>query len=450
MNQNEMFLIDTPPPTISGQLHMGHAFSYIQMDFLARYQKMMGRELLYPFCYDNNGIPTERFAFKNKISGTDEIIDLSNKTSEEYLKFFESIGMKFSDHRFNTFSDLAKEIALLSFEDLKQKGFAYKAKENYLTCSICNKSIPNSEIENDKHTRDNGDIISKEGDGWFIEIMNHKDAIREQIEKIEFKPEKFKLRMLNWLDEIDRDWSIGRERDYGIEIPDGSGLKFDTWFTSSLTPQIAWASHTGIASLDCPIFDLRFQAHDIITTWAFYTIIKSYFHNNQIPWKKIIITGHALDKDGEKIAKSKGNFSNPQYYIDTFGSEGIRYWATLNQIGSDTSIDESIMKNITKLIIKIKNAGRFIEFQKSKEWLGYNDAKEMEWDETKKQIDSYFEDSEWPKAFQILYDFFWKRFCDIFIEDSKKESCSLSLEKILTEMIPYWEIYFPNIKEKLK
>jgi valyl-tRNA synthetase len=448
--ENKFYTIDSPPPTISGKLHMGHAFSYTQMDFLARYNKMKGKELIYPFGYDNNGIPTEKFAYKKGITDNKKIIELSNETSDLYLKFFEEINMGFSNHRYNTFDDLSKEIAILSFNDLKEKDLIYKGKENYFYCNHCNKSIPSSEIENNKHIRDGGEIIEKEGDGWFIRTMDYKKEIKEQIEKIEWKPEKFKTRLLNWIDEMDRDWSIARMRDYGIEIPGEPKLKFDTWFTSSLTPQIAWASHTGKSSLECPIFDLRFQAHDIISTWALYTIIKSYFHNNQIPWKKIIITGHALDKDGEKIAKSKGNFLNPQYYIDTYGGEGIRYWSTQNQIGNDTLIDETTMANSKKLIIKIKNAGKFIEFQKSKGWLGFNKEKESEWLNKKAEIDGYFEDSDWPKAYQELYDFFWKKFCDTFIEDSKKESCSESLEIILNEMMYYWEIYFPNIKEKIK
>jgi valyl-tRNA synthetase len=455
---NEKFLIDMPPPTISGKLHMGHAFSYTQMDFLARYNRMKGKELIYPFGYDNNGIPTEKFAYKKGIRGNDEIIKLSNDTSELYLKFFESINMGFSNHKYNTFDDLSKQIAILSFNDLKEKELIYKAKENYSYCTKCNKSIPASEIENDKHIRDGGEIIEKEGEGWFIRTMDYKKEIKEQIEKIEWKPEKFKIRLLNWIDEMDRDWSIARMRDYGIEIPGESHLKFDTWFTSSLTPQLAWASHTGIASLECPIFDLRFQAHDIITTWALYTIIKSYFHNNQIPWKKIIITGHALDKDLEKISKSKEEDKapkqkktlTPEYCIQQYGGEGIRYWSTQNQIGNDTLIDEDIMKNCKKLMIKIKNAGRFIEYQKTNNWLGYSEAKELEWADKKEQIEAYFEQSEWPKAYQELFDFFWKRFCDTFIEESKKESCSLSLEKILNEMMLYWEIYFPNIKEKIQ
>lgn len=450
MKTNDKFLIDMPPPTISGKLHMGHAFSYTQMDFLARYNRMKGKELIYPFGYDNNGIPTEKFAYKNGITDSEEIIKLSNETSKMYLKFFEDIGMGFSHHRYNSFDKLSQEIAILSFNDLKEKGLIYKGKEKFAYCTCCNKSIPNSEIENGKHIRDNGDIIEKEGDGWFIKTLEHKEGIKKQIEKIEWKPEKFKARILNWIDEMDRDWSIARYRDYGISIPGEEYLKFDTWFTSSLTPQIAWASETGIASLQCPIFDLRFQAHDIITTWALYTIIKSYFHNNQIPWKKIIITGHALDKNGEKLAKSKGNCTTTDYFLEEFGAEGIRYWSAQNQIGNDTMLDDEIMKTSKKLIIKIKNAGKFHEFQKSKGWLGYSEEKENEWNETKMRIEEQFENSDWPKAYEELNDFFWNRFCSTFIEDSKKESCSLSLEKIFNEMLNYWEIFFPNIKEKIQ
>lgn len=447
--KHKQFTIDMPPPTISGQLHMGHAFSYTQMDFLARYQRMKGSELIYPFGYDNNGIPTEKFAYKKRITKTDEIIQLSNETAKKYLDFFQEIGMGFSEHRYNTFDELSKKIALLSFEDLQEKGLIYQGKEKFSFCPICKKSIPDSEIENGKHIRDNGDIIEKEGDGFFIKTLEHKEQIKAQIEKIEWKPEKFKTRILDWVENIDRDWSIGRQRDYGINIP-GSDLKFDTWFTSSLTPQIAWASHTGIASLDCPIFDLRFQAHDIISTWALYTIIKSLYHNNQIPWRTIIITGHALDGEGEKLAKSKGNFLSPNHYLNQHGSEGIRYWATQNQIGTDTIIDEKTMSNAKKLLIKIKNANKFIEYQKLNGWLGKNIDKENEWFETKNKIESYFQSYDWPRAYEELSNFFWTRFCSTFIEESKKESCSLSLEKIFAEMIPYWEIYFPNITSKIK
>lgn len=450
MDNNDKYLIDMPPPTISGTLHMGHAFSYTQMDFLARYHKLKGKELIYPFGYDNNGIPTEKFAQKQGIEDRDEIIKLANETSKLYKQLFDDIDMGYSEHTYNTFSELSQEIARLSFEDLKEKDLIYKAEEEYTYCKECECSIPNSEIENDKHTRDGGEIITKKGHGWFIKTKDYKNEFKEQIEKIDWKPDAFKERLLNWIDDLDRDWSIARERNYGIAIPGEERLKFDTWFISSLTPQIAWASHTGKASLECPIFDLRYQAHDITTTWAFYTIIKSYFHNNQIPWKQIIITGHALDENGDKISKSIGNFLTPYTYIDAFGSNGIRYWSAQNKIGTDTIIDDNIMSTASKLPIKLKNAYKFIEFQQSKGWLGRDKNKENEWKETKDKIESYFEDSEFSLAFHTLYDFFWSELCDKYIEESKKESCPDSLKDILDEMLPYFEIFFPKIRLDMK
>jgi valyl-tRNA synthetase len=425
---------------------MGHAFSYTQMDFLARYHHMKGKQLLYPFCYDNNGIPTEKFAFKKGIEGTENIKELSNETAKLYYKFFENINMGFSHHRYNTYDEMAEKIAIMSFEDLRAKGLAYKGKEIYSYCEKCGKSIPNSEIEDGKHTRDGGNIIEKEGEGWFIKTMDFKDEIKAQIEKIEWKPEKFKARIIDWIDNMDRDWSISRRRDYGISIPGETDLRFDTWFTSSLTPQMTWACETGEVGLECPIMDIRFQAHDIITTWALYTIIKSYHHNKQIPWKKIIITGHATDKDGEKLAKSKGNFLNPHYYIDEYDGDGIRYWAAQNQIGTDTLIDETIMANSKKLMIKWKNARKFIKFQQKNGWMGTNAEKEVEWEKAKLEIEKHFEDCDWPKAYHALNDFFWNRLCDTFIEESKKESFSESLWTIMNDMCDYWEIFFPNIR----
>lgn len=441
----KQYLIDMPPPTISGKLHMGHLFSYSQMDFIARYHQMKGKELVYPFAYDNNGVPTEKYAHDNGINKTDEIINLSNKTSSIYRKLFDDIEMGFSDHSYNTFNKISQEVTELSFLDLKSKGLVYKAAESISFCTKCNRSIPLSEIKDNLHEADGGTIETREIQGWFINLLDHKEALKQQVELIDWKPIKFKKRLLNWIDGIDRDWSIARQRDYGISIPGEDSLKFDTWFISSLTPQITWSTHIGEAMLDCPVFDLRFQAHDIITTWALYTIVKSYFHNGQIPWKQIVISGHAVTEGGDKLSKSKGNFLTPYYYIDQYGSEGVRHWAAQNAIGTDTLIDDDIMKVAFKLPIKLKNALKFIKFQHKKGWFGSKQVRLDHWQVVKSHIDGYFESSEFSRAFHYLYDFFWKTFCGQWIEECKKDCFSDTLKIIFEEMIPYFRIYFPSI-----
>lgn len=436
------FLIDTPPPTISGldraSLHCGHIFSYTQADLIASYHHMKGAALLYPFCFDCNGLPTERLAQTNDIHDQEGIAQFAIKASENYRGLFKDIGLCYSPDEYHTISQMAQQIAIMSFEDLKKKGLAYKKETEFWWCPKMETSISQSELTEDgRYERSGEKAILRTGEGWFINIMDHLPEIRRMINAIQWKPEYFKERLLLWMDELKWDWSISRERKFGISIPGEKGMVFDTWFTSSLTPQLAWASRTGEASLECPIFDLRYQSHDIIRTWALFTIIKSLYHNEQIPWKSILITGHALSPTGDKYSKSKGNFTDPYHYINAYGPSGIRYWAAQNAAGTDTLLDEEIMKNAKRFEIKLTNAQRFITMQKDKGLSGRNEDMEKTWKEASAAIDAHMEAMDWHKAFDALYGFFWNKFCSEFIEQSKKEPATESLQAIMDGMKPY-------------
>jgi len=434
------YLSDCPPATISGNiLHLGHIFSYTQADLIASYQRMKGKELLYPFCFDNNGLPTEKLANAQGITDQKEIIEFSLGIGEKYKKLFDDIGIQYSDHRYHTFDPMAQAIAELSFEDLKRKGLAYRKETEFWWCPKMEISISQSELTDDGRFERSGEkAILKRGEGWFINIMDHIPEIRKAINAIEWKPEHFKERLLLWMDNLQWDWSISRDRKFGMPIPNEQGMTFDTWFISSLTPQLAWASKTGEASLACPIFDLRYQAHDIIRTWALFTIIKSLYHNEQIPWRRILITGHALTEKGDKISKSAGNFRDPYHFINAHGPSGLRLWAIQNAAGTDTMLDEDIMKNITRFNIKMKNAKRFIDMQKERGNAGRNEEMEMAWSDAKKTIDDHMEAMDWHLAFDAINSFFWERFCSEFIERSKKEPCTDTLQDIMKDMEPYF------------
>ena len=433
------FLIDTPPPTISGNLHIGHIFSYTQADLIASYHQMKGAALLYPFCFDDNGLPTEKLAQGQGIYDQNGIIRFAIDTSEKYSKLFKDIGLCYSPDEYHTISPMAQQMANLSFEDLKKKGLAYKKETEFWWCPKMETSISQSELTEDgRYERSGEKAILKRGEGWFINSMDHLPEIRRMIDKIEWKPEHFKGRLLSWMDGLQWDWSISRERKFGIPIPGEQGMMFDTWFTSSLTPQLAWASRTGEASLECPIFDLRYQSHDIIRTWALFTIIKSLYHNEQIPWKRILITGHALSPTGDKYSKSKGNFTDPYHYINAYGPSGIRFWSIQNAAGTDTLLDEDIMKTAKRLEIKLTNAKRFIDMQRDKGMSGRNEEMEKAWNETAQAIDSHMEAMDWHKAFDALNGFFWDLFCSKFIEQSKKEPATDSLFIIMEGMKPYF------------
>jgi valyl-tRNA synthetase len=275
------YFIDVPPPTISGKLHIGHLYSYSQGDIIAKYRKYKGNEVIYPFCFDNNGIPTFKLASKNGVYQPNDIFKFSIEKSKDYKEIFYQSGIDFNEMQYNTYDKISQEVCLLSFYDLLEKGFLYKKETEFLYCPITKCSVAESELTEDGlYERSGVKPVLKTGIGYFVDIMNHKKMIIEAINQIEWKPEKHKKRLLNWISEIKYDWCISRDRHFGINIPNEE-MTFDTWFISSLTPQITYSNYIGKATLEVPIFDLRYQSHDIIRTWALFTIVKSIYHNNQ-------------------------------------------------------------------------------------------------------------------------------------------------------------------------
>ncbi len=117
------YLIDTPPATISGGkgLHIGHIFSYTQADIIARYHRYLGKDLIYPQCFDNNGLPTLKAASNKKIRGTENILKFSIDKSKEYFETFNDAGIQFGDQEYHTFSDSSIRIAHKAFHKLKEK-----------------------------------------------------------------------------------------------------------------------------------------------------------------------------------------------------------------------------------------------------------------------------------------------------------------------------------------
>lgn len=464
---NPQYLIDVPPPTISGLLHMGHVFSYCHMDFIARYKRACrnldgeamgdtGQDaILYPFCFDCNGLPTERLAqsiSSRQLIEPNQIIAFAEETSSMYADLFRSIGMGWSSHKFHTFDANAIALAEASFADLKEKGLAYKATREYFWCPDHKVSVSQAEIDEEGRDQCSGaKVETRTGEGWFINMTDPilLKRIRKAIDSIQWHPDVFRQRLHAWLDDLKYDWSISRERNYGIHIPgEADNIVFDTWFISSLSPQMAWASHTGTPSLQCPIFDARFQAHDIIRTWALFTIVKSLYHNDQIPWKKIIVSGHALDKKGRKISKTAGNFVPPQQYIDQYGMEGVRYWAALNQVGTDTRCDESMMLKGKKLINKIRNAYKFLIMGCAKG--GYNEEYWIEAIKMSGRMQTYMDhDYNWPLGIQTLTDFFWHTFCDKWIEECKTTPMYETLLEVFQILVGEFAVFFPGLHDML-
>jgi valyl-tRNA synthetase len=234
---------------------------------------------------------------------------------------------------------------------------------------------------------------------WYIDILTDQARFIEAADAINWYPEHMKNRYLNWVQNLKWDWCISRQRFFGVPIPVWycaacgkakiaealqlpvnpletapigacscghtvfipESAVLDTWATSSITPQIngKWGEADDWTSELMPM-SMRTQAHEIIRTWAFYSIVKSLYHTGEIPWKDLMICGFVLAKKGEKISKSKSNaVQSPTELIKTHSADVMRYWAANAKLGTDTFFDAEELSIAKRFINKLWHASKF-------------------------------------------------------------------------------------------
>ncbi len=664
-----VYSIDTPPPTVSGHLHLGHVYSYSHPDFVARFWRMKGYNVFYPMGFDDNGLPTERLVERwegvraldvGREAFIQKCLAVSARAEADYRALWQRLGLSIDwSYTYRTIDSLSRRTSQLSFLDLYQKGLAYRQEAPTIWCPECQTAIAQADLADmDResvfytlafrfehgetleiattrpellpacvavfvHPEDAryADLVGKHvqvphfgqwvpilqdagadpekgtgavmcctfGDAadvawwythdlplrvaidragrmtalagefsglstrearerlvraldteglllhqqpiaqsvrihercdtpveyvvapqWFVRVLDFKQALLDAGAKVRWHPPHMETRFSEWVENLNWDWCISRQRYYGVTFPvwycdvcgavitaDEDALPvdptesapdqpcacgstsftperdvMDTWATSSLSPQIVgkWLADADLYAKVTP-FSLRPQAHEIIRTWAFYTIVKSLHHFGEIPWGDAGISGWGLAPEGTgKISKSRGGGPMPPMeMIETYSADAVRYWASSTGFGKDSIISEEKIQVGAKLVTKLWNVARFAS-RFLEGWTAPEDtvfpllSPADRWILAQMQrliqrVTDLFEDYDYAAAKSEIEIFFWRDLADNYLEMAKLrlydetvaagEGARFALYHALLTVLKLFAPFLPHVTEEI-
>ena len=309
---------------------------------------------------------------------------------------------------------------------------------------------------------------------WYVRTLALRDRLLARGRELRWHPPHMVHRYEAWVEGLNSDWNISRQRFFGVpfpvwypvlgdgtvdfdhpltaaesrlpvdpsdDVPEGYDESqrgepggfvgdpdvMDTWATSSLTPQIAgrWEDDPELFGRVFPM-DMRPQSHEIIRTWLFSTVVRSELEHAALPWTDVAVSGWVLDPDRKKMSKSKGNVVTPMGLLESHGTDAVRYWAASGRPGVDTAFDEAQMKVGRRLAIKVLNASRFALTRLESHDVPGPDAVSSPLDLSMlaglagvvEDATSAFDAFDYARALERTEAFFWS-FCDDYLELAK-------------------------------
>jgi len=448
-----------------------------------RYKKLIGKKLIVPLFNQKVEIRADEKVDKNFGTGVVMICTFGDSTDIEWWKKYK-LELKSILNSDGTLNELAGNYSGLDIKKAREKTLEDLRKQERL------KKLENLEQIVGVCWRCNTPVEYLVTNQWFVKTLKYKKELIKRAREIKWMPEFMRLRFENWTENLKWDWIISRQRYYGVPIPvwycetcneiilpkkeelplDPLEHKktcpkcgklavpdsdvFDTWMISSNTPEIAckWLEDSKNYKKITPM-SLRSQSHDIIRTWAFYTILKSHLLFNRKPWERVMIGTYVLDERGKGMSKSKGNVVWADELIEKYGVDALRYWVGTASLGADISFKEKDLVSGKRFLTKLENASNFVFINLN----NYSRKKPKKLEEIDidmlqrlskviEKVKKNYMNYNIASAKREVEEFFWKVFCDNYLEIIKRRIYNEEGDKKLSAQYVLYESLLAILK----